>query len=84
MGYGEDPMNCGAAVVRPIPEVAFNKVVELLKSPALGFATEATQTLAGNVRWERLKSPRGEFIDLTEYGASGESAGVLRADYLEE
>lgn len=84
MGYGEDPMNCGAAVVRPMPEVAFDNVVELLKAPALGFVTDATQTLAGNVRWERLKSPRGEFIDLMEYGASGESPGVLRADYLEE
>lgn len=84
MGYGEDPMKCGAAVVRPIPEVGFSKVVELLKAPALGFATDAAQTLAGNVRWERLKSPGGEFIDLMEYPASGESPGVLRADYLEE
>ncbi len=84
LGYGEDPMNCGTALVRPIPEVAFGKVVELLTAPALGFASEQTQTLAGNVRWERLKSPKGELIDLTEYPANGESPGVLRADYLEE
>ncbi len=84
MGYGEDPMNCGAALVRPMHDVAFSRVAELLAAPPLGFVSEQTQTLAGNVRWERLKSPRGEFIDLMEYPANGESPGVLRADYLEE
>jgi len=81
--YGEDPMNYGTALLRPIPEVAFSKVVELLTAPALGFASEQRQTLAGNVRWERLKSPKGKFIDLMDYPAGGESSGVLHADYLE-
>lgn len=82
MGYGEDAMNCGAAVLRPMHEAAFNKVVDLLKAPELGFVVESTQTLPGDVRWERLKSPKGEFVDLMEYPPTDDRPGILRADYL--
>lgn len=82
MGYGEEPMNCGAAVVRPMHEAAFNKVAEMLQAPAMGFVIDSTQTLAGDVHWARLKSPKGEFVDLMEYPPNGDAPGVLRADFL--
>jgi len=81
-GHGEEPMNCGAAIVRPLAEDGFNKVAGLLGGSQTGFTSDSTQILQGQVRWERLKSAKGEFIDLMEYPAGAESPGVLRADYL--
>jgi hypothetical protein len=82
MGYGEEPMKCGAAIVRPMHEVAFNKVLEMLQEPDMGFVPDSSQTLEGNVRWARLKSAKGEFVDLMEYPPLGDDPGVLRADFL--
>ena len=81
-GHGEEPMNCGAAIVRPLAEDGFNKVAGLLRGSQTGFTSDSTQILQGQVRWERLKSAKGEFIDLMEYPAGAESPGLLRADYL--
>jgi hypothetical protein len=81
-GYGEEPLNCGAAILRPLAEDGFNKVTTLLKDPQIGFASDSTQIMQGDVRWERLKSAKGEFIDVMEYPASGERPGVLRAEFL--
>lgn len=81
-GHGEEPMNCGAAIVRPLAEDGFNKVAGLLMGSQTGFTSDSTQILQGEVRWERLKSAKGEFIDLMEYPAGAESPGLLRADYL--
>jgi len=75
--------NCGAAVLRPMPEAGFDKAAELLQAPGQGFAPDSQQTLPGDVRWSRLRSPKGEFVDLMEYPpADEETPGVLRADYL--
>lgn len=81
-GHGEEPMSCGAAIVRPLAEDGFNKVAGLLIGSQTGFTSDSTQILQGQVRWERLKSAKDEFIDLMEYPAGPESPGVLRADYL--
>lgn len=75
--------NCGAAVLRPMPEAGFDKVSSLLQTPGHGFTPDASQILPGDVRWSRLRSPKGEFVDVMEYPPSGEETpGVLRADYL--
>lgn len=81
-GYGEEPLNCGAAILRPLAEDGFNKVTTLLKDPQLGFASDSTQILQGDVRWERLKSAKGEFIDVMEYPGNSEQPRILRADFL--
>lgn len=81
-GYGEAPLNCGAAILRPLAEDGFNKVAALLKDPQIGFASDSTQILQGEIRWERLKSAKGEFIDLMEYPAGNDRPGILRADFL--
>lgn len=81
-GYGEEPLSCGAAILRPLAEDGFNKVTTLLKDPQIGFASDSTQILQGDVRWERLKSAKGEFIDVMEYPTSSERPGILRADFL--
>lgn len=82
VGFGENHMNCGAAVVRPMPEEGFRKVMELLKAPGRGFVQESTQLLKGDVNWVRTKSPKGHFVDVMEYPVSGDLPGVLRADFL--
>lgn len=81
-GYGEEPLNCGAAILRPLAEDGFNKVTSLLQDPQIGFTSDSTQMLQGEVRWERLKSAKGEFIDVMEYPQSSERPGILRADFL--
>ena len=81
-GYGEEPLNCGAAILRPLAEDGFNKVTSLLQDPQIGFTLDSTQMLQGEVRWERLKSAKGEFIDVMEYPPSSERPGILRADFL--
>ncbi len=81
-GYGEEPLNCGAAILRPLAEDGFNKVTSLLQDPQIGFTSDSTQMLQGEVRWERLKSAKGEFIDVMEYAPSSERPGILRADFL--
>lgn len=81
-GYGEQPLNCGAAILRPLAEDGFKKVTALLQDPQLGFTSDSTQMLQGEVRWERLKSAKGEFIDVMEYPSSSERPGILRADFL--
>jgi hypothetical protein len=43
---------------------------------------DSTQILQGEVRWERLKSAKGEFIDVMEYHGNGDQPRVLRADFL--
>lgn len=82
VGYGEAPLNCAVAVLRPMPEEGFNRVATLLQAPDKGFASESGQTLPGNVRWSRLRSTKGEFVDVMEYPANGDTPGVLRADFL--
>lgn len=75
--------NCGAAVLRPMPEAGFDMVAELLQAQGQGFTPDSNQTLPGGVRWSRLRSPKGEFVDVMEYPPVGdETPGVLRADYL--
>ncbi len=75
--------NCSAAVLRPMPEAGFDQASRLLQAPEQGFMPDSSQTLAGDVRWSRLRSPKGEFVDLMEYPPSGEETpGVLRVDYL--
>ena len=81
-GYGEEPLNCGAAILRPLSEDGFKKVTSLLQDPQIGFTSDSTQMLQGEVRWERLKSAKGEFIDVMEYPPSSERPGILRADFL--
>ena len=81
-GYGEEPLNCGAAILRPQSEDGFKKVTSLLQDPQIGFTSDSTQMLQGEVRWERLKSAKGEFIDVMEYPPSSERPGILRADFL--
>ena len=81
-GYGEEPLNCGAAILRPLAEDGFEKVTALLQDTQIGFASDSTQMLQGEVRWERLKSARGEYIDLMEYPPGVDRPGVLRADFL--
>jgi hypothetical protein len=81
-GYGEEPLNCGATILRPLAEDGFKKVTALLQDPQIGFASDSTQVLQGEVRWERLKSVRGEYIDLMEYPPGVDRPGVLRADFL--
>ena len=81
-GYGEEPLNCGAAILRPLAEDGFNKVTSLLQDPQVGFTSDSTQMLQGEVRWERLKSAKGEFIDVMEYPPNSERPGILRADFL--
>jgi len=81
-GYGEEPLNCGAAILRPLAEDGFKKVTALLQDPQIGFASDSTQMLQGEARWERLKSAKGEFIDAMEYPASNKRPGILRADFL--
>lgn len=82
VGYGEAPLNCAVAVMRPMPEEGFNRVFTLLQAPDKGFASESGQTLPGDVRWSRLRSAKGEFVDVMEYPANGDTPGVLRADFL--
>lgn len=81
-GYGEQPLSCGAAILRPLSEDGFNKVTALLQDPKIAFTSDSTQILQGEVRWERLKSAKGEFIDVMEYPAKEDRPGILRADYL--
>ena len=81
-GYGEEPLNCGAAILRPLSEDGFKKVTSLLQDPQIGFTSDSTQMLQGEVRWERLKSAKGEFVDVMEYPPSSERPGILRADFL--
>ena len=81
-GYGEEPLNGGAAILRPLSEDGFKKVTSLLQDPQIGFTSDSTQMLQGEVRWERLKSAKGEFIDVMEYPPSSERPGILRADFL--
>lgn len=81
-GYGETPLNCGAAVVRPLAEDGFNKVFDLLQAPDMGFAPESTQILQGDIRWARMKSAAGAYVDLMEYPMQGDAPGVLRAEFL--
>jgi len=81
-GYGEEPLNCGVAILRPLAEDGFKKVTALLQDPEIGFASDSTQMLQGEVRWERLKSAKGEFIDVMEYPPGNDRPGILRADFL--
>ncbi len=79
-GYGEEPLRCGAAVMRPLPEVAYTRALDLLQ--ARGFAIESSQLLNGATKWSRLKSSGGQFIDLMEYPSENGMPAVLRADLL--
>jgi hypothetical protein len=81
-GYGEAPLKCGAAVVRPMPEEGFNRVFALLQAPEQGYVSDSSQTLPGDIRWARLRSPKNEFVDVMEYPPNGDAPGVLRADFL--
>jgi hypothetical protein len=81
-GYGESPLKCGAAVVRPMPEEGFNKVFALLQAPEQGYVSDSSQNLPGDIRWARLRSPKNEFVDVMEYPVNGDTPGVLRADFL--
>jgi len=81
-GYGEEPLNCGASILRPLAEDGFRKVTALLQDQKIGFVSDSTQVLQGEARWERLKSARGEFVDVIDYPPGTERPGVLRVDFL--
>jgi hypothetical protein len=79
-GYGERPLKCGAAVLRPMPVIGFDLALAELQKD--GFAIDSKETLNGSMRWMRLKAGGGQFVDLVEYPPEGSSPGVLRADLL--
>jgi hypothetical protein len=79
-GYGERPLKCGAAVLRPMPVIGFDRALTELRKN--GFAIDSNETLNGSMRWTRLRAGGGQFVDLVEYPPEGSSPGVLRADLL--
>jgi hypothetical protein len=79
-GYGERPLSCGAAVLRPMPVVGFDRA--LAQFQANGFKVDAAETMSGSTRSTRLKAGNGQYVDLMEYPPAESSPGVLRADLL--
>lgn len=81
-GYGETPLKCGVSIVRPIPGVTSQLVIEQLAKSAKSFAVDSTQDVGGGVIFTRLKSADGRFIDLMDYPRKGDAPGVLKVELL--
>lgn len=82
--YGEEPHRCGAAIVRALPDVTAQRVVEQLGAATPGFRTERAEALSPETKFTRLKSASGRFIDMMEYSANGSDPAVVRLDLLPE
>jgi len=81
-GYGEEPLKCGAAIVRPITGVTSLLVVDQFAALAKPFAVDSTQDMGGGVIFTRLKSADGRFIDILDYPRNGDAPGVLKVELL--
>jgi len=80
--YGAGLKTCGAVIARPLPGVIAERVRVAMSADGRGYQLDSEQTLGAGVKFVRMKSATGRFLDLLEYPATADAPGLLKIELL--
>lgn len=80
--YGAGLKSCGAVIARPLAGVIGERVRVAMAADGRAFQQESEQVLGAGVKFVRLKSAAGRFLDLLEYPSTSDAPGLLKIELL--